>query len=112
MRYRAPECQQQALPSSMGKLAKNNTEYRKYLEKIVPLFLNFTVTVHREFHDAEARTSIIHASSRAITSVGAYSNEYALFLSFTEDGKKITKIDEFVDSAYSAQFFAKLKIPA
>jgi ketosteroid isomerase-like protein len=112
MGYRAPECVQQALPSSMGKPAKNNTEYRKYLEKIIPLFLNFTVTVHEEFHDAEARTSIIHASSRAITRIGSYSNEYALFLSFTGDGKKITKIDEFVDSAYSSQFFAKLKVPA
>ncbi|KAF2820783.1 hypothetical protein CC86DRAFT_386832 [Ophiobolus disseminans] len=111
MGYRSPECQQQALPSSMGKPAKNNAEYRRYLEKIIPLFLNFTVTVHEEFHDAEVRTSIIHASSRAITKIGTYSNKYALFLSFTEDGKKITKIDEFVDSAYSAQFFGKLKIP-
>jgi ketosteroid isomerase-like protein len=99
MGYRAPECQQQALPSSMDKPAKNNTEYRKYLEKIIPLFFNFTVTVHGAFHDAEARTSVIHASSRAITSIGPYTNEYALFPSFKEDGKKITRIDEFVDSA-------------
>lgn len=99
MGYRAPECRQQALPYSMGKPAKNNAGYQKYFETIIPLFLDFTATIHAEFHDAEARTSITHASSKAITRIATYSNEYALFLSSTEDGKKITKIDDFVDSA-------------
>jgi ketosteroid isomerase-like protein len=112
MKYRTPDCQQQVLPFSMGKPAKNNTEYRSYFESIMPLFSNFTVKVHNEFHNAEARTSYMHASSRAETPIGTYANEYALVLSFTEDGTKITKIEEFVDSAYSAQFFAKLAISA
>jgi ketosteroid isomerase-like protein len=112
MEYRTPDCQQQVLPFSMGKPAKNNTEYRSYFESIMPLFSNFTVKVHNEFHNAEARTSYMHASSRAETAIGTYANEYAVVLSFTKDGTKITKIEEFVDSAYSAQFFAKLAISA
>jgi ketosteroid isomerase-like protein len=112
MDYRTPECLQQVLPSSMGKPAKNNTEYRTYFESIMPLFSNFTVKVHKELHDIEARTSLIHASSRADTAVGRYANEYALILSFTKDRTKVTKIEEFVDSAYTTQFFAKLTIPA
>jgi ketosteroid isomerase-like protein len=112
MDYRTPDCHQQPLPHSMGKPPKNNAQYREYFEKIMPLFSNFTVTVHKEFHDPEARMSFMHASSRADTNIGPYTNEYALSLSFTEDGTKITNIEEFVDSAYSAKFFAELAIPA
>jgi hypothetical protein len=54
----------------------------------------------------------MHASSTANTKIGLYTNKYALSLSFTEDRTEITKINEFVDSAYSAKFFAKLAIPA
>jgi hypothetical protein len=54
----------------------------------------------------------MHASSAADTKIGLYTNEYALSLSFTEDGTEITKIDEFVDLVYSAKFFAKLAILA
>jgi hypothetical protein len=43
LEYRAPNCQQQTIPSSMGQAAKNNTQYRQYLETIMPLFTNFTV---------------------------------------------------------------------
>jgi hypothetical protein len=65
--------------------------------------------VLEEIHDADAHTSIIHASSTAETEIGPYANEYVLILTFTEDGKKVTKFDEFVDSAYSKEFFAALE---
>jgi ketosteroid isomerase-like protein len=68
------------------------------------------VTVHQMVHDAEAGVSVIHAASSAMTSVGPYENEYSLFFYYTEDGKKIKKIDEFVDSKYTAGFFPKLNI--
>jgi ketosteroid isomerase-like protein len=68
--------------------------------------------IHTEVHDAEARRCVIHASSTANTRIGTYGNEYALFLTFTEDGKKISKIEEFVDTAYSAKFFASLGVSA
>lgn len=61
-----------------------------------------------EIHDAAARKCIIHATSRAETKIGPYTNEYALILTFTEDGRKVTKFDEFVDSAYSEQFVSAL----
>jgi ketosteroid isomerase-like protein len=54
---------------------------------------------------------MLHATSTADTEIGNYTNEYALFLTFTRDGSKVVRIDEFVDSAYSAEFFAKLKAP-
>lgn len=63
----------------------------------------------KEIHDGEAHTCAIHANSTAETAVGPYSNEYSLFLTFTDDGTKIKRFDEFVDSAYTGAFFAKLQ---
>jgi ketosteroid isomerase-like protein len=51
---------------------------------------------------------MMHASSTADTKIGPYANEYALFLTFTEDGKKVTRFEEFVDSGYSVKVFAEL----
>lgn len=67
------------------------------------------VTVLKEIHDAEAQTCAIHASSTAETPIGPYGNEYSLFLTFTDDGTKIKRFEEFVDSAYSGAYFAKLE---
>ncbi|PZD29524.1 hypothetical protein A1F97_10322, partial [Pyrenophora tritici-repentis] len=65
-------------------------------------------TVIEELHDAKTHKCIIHARSKAQTAIGLYANEYALILSFTEDGKKVSHFDEFVDSAYSVKFQADL----
>ena len=51
---------------------------------------------------------MLHASSTADTEIGPYANEYAIFLSFTEDGNQVTHFEEFVDSDYTKRFFAAL----
>jgi ketosteroid isomerase-like protein len=66
--------------------------------------------VLKEIHDAEAHTCMIHARSTADTKKGKYANEYALFLEFTEDGEKVLRFEEFVDSAYTERFFAIQKV--
>ena len=65
--------------------------------------------VHKEIHDAEAHTCVIHASSMANTKIRPYANKYALSLTFTENRKKVSRFDEFVDSGYSNQFMAALR---
>ncbi|EMD86779.1 hypothetical protein COCC4DRAFT_42212 [Bipolaris maydis ATCC 48331] len=108
MAYRSPDCKHRVLPTSMHRAARSNAEYRAYLSEVMHLYSNFTVTIKEEIHDAGARKCIIHAFSRAETKIGPYANEYALILTFTEDGRKVTKFDEFVDSAYSEQFVSAL----
>ncbi|KAH7087114.1 hypothetical protein FB567DRAFT_602682 [Paraphoma chrysanthemicola] len=106
--FRAPDCQQQVLPASMGRPSMSNSEYRERLKILLPWFRKFTVTVHTTVHDAEQHTCMMHATSTAETDIGPYANEYALVLHFTEDGKKVVRFLEYVDSKYSSEFFAKL----
>jgi ketosteroid isomerase-like protein len=124
--FRAPNCEQQVLPASMGRPSMNNSEYRTRMKELLPLFRKFTVTltsfahdtyeqltssqvtVHTAVHDADEHKCIMHATSTAETDIGPYGNEYALVLFFTDDGKKVTKFLEYVDSAYAMQFFARL----
>jgi hypothetical protein len=43
MAFRAPSCQTQVLPKSLGRPLQNNDEYRKRLGAIMPWFSKFTV---------------------------------------------------------------------
>ena len=44
MAYRSPGCKHRVLPFSMDQAAKSNDEYRAYLNTIMPLYSNFTVS--------------------------------------------------------------------
>ena len=75
----------------------------------MPAFRNFHVTVKNTIVDEEARKVAMHASSAAMTDLGDYSNEYMLVLHMTEDGKKVVRFEEFVDSKYSMEFLPRLR---
>ncbi|KAI4629910.1 uncharacterized protein J4E87_003097 [Alternaria ethzedia] len=106
--YRTPDCKQNILPASLNRTAMTNDEYRVFFKRIQPLYKNFTARVLQETHDPEAHTCIIHARSTATTAIGPYGNEYALILTFTEDGTKVKYFDEFVDSAYTLDYGKRL----
>ena len=65
--------------------------------------------IHEIVHDAPKGKAVIYASSRADTPFGDFkwTNEYAVFLSFTEDGEQINRNDEMVDTAFYHEFFPK-----
>ena len=53
----------------------------------------------------------MYATSRADTPFGDFkwTNEYAVFVSFTEDGEQINKVEEMVDTAFYQEFFPKFQ---
>ena len=53
--------------------------------------------------------SVLHLRDTAQSPIGPYDNEYMFVLSFTQDGRKITKIEEFLDSANCNDFFGKIE---
>ena len=48
-------------------------------------------------------------TSSAETPIGPFGCDMAFFLTFTEDGKQVTKIEEMLDSAYSMDFYGRLQ---
>lgn len=107
--YRAPDCTHQVLPVSLGRESLNNEQYLAFFTTLMPAFRNFHVTVKNTIVDEEARKVAMHASSAAMTDLGDYSNEYMLVLHMTEDGKKVVRFEEFVDSKYSMEFLPRLR---
>ena len=65
--------------------------------------------IQRLINDTEQHMAVVHAKGFAESPIGPYRNEYAYFLTFNGDGTKVTRVDEFVDSAFSTGFMAKLQ---
>ena len=109
MACRAPNCIHQVLPASLGRPPLNNEQYLAYFTPIMPAFKNFHLTVKNTIVDEEARKVVLHASSTATTDLGDYSNEYMLVLQMAEDGTKVVRVDEFLDSKYSTEYLPRLR---
>lgn len=62
-------------------------------------------------HDAANGTAAVYATSSADTPVPdeKWTNEYAIFLWLTEDGMKVKRLEEMVDSAFYQHFFPKFQ---
>lgn len=86
----------------------NNAAYETWMKNIIPAFRNFRLEVLDMVEDTEQNKVAIWAKSSAETPVGPYANEYMLIFHMTEKGDKLVRMREFVDSAYSSDFFPKL----
>ena len=107
--FRAPNCVHYILPSSLNRPPFNNEQLAAYLDPIMAAFQHFHVIVHDSIVDEPARKVVLYASSTASTTLGPYNNEYMLVLHMTEDGRKVEKFYEFVDSAYTADYMSRLR---
>lgn len=56
-------------------------------------------------HDVAKGKACVYATSKADTPYDGFkwTNEYAAFLTLSEDGKKVAKIEEMVDTAFFAE---------
>ena len=109
MAYRAPNCIHQVLPASLQRPPLNNEEYKAYFIPIMPAFRDFRLKVHDTVVDEAARKVMMHASSTATTDLGPYKNEYVVILHMTDDGRKVERFEEYVDSAYSTDYMPRLR---
>ena len=62
--------------------------------------------VYEVVHDAERSKAVIYLTSTADTPWEDFkwNNEYSVFVTFTEDGKQINKMEEMVDTALFKEF--------
>lgn len=108
MAYRDESCIQQVLPASLQRQPMDNATYRAAFGAVMPLFRNFNVVVEDVFEDEAGNKVAMSVRSTADTPIGPYRNEYVMMFDFTPDGSKIVRVREFVDSAASGKFFARL----
>lgn len=62
-------------------------------------------------HDAAKGKAVIYATSYADTIFDDFkwTNEYAVFITFTENGEQINKMEEMVDTAFFQEFFPRFQ---
>lgn len=106
--YRSPDCQRHILPSTLGHPPTNNDQYKASLERLKPIFSDFSLVVKDVLEDKENRRIAMYLQARADTLAGEYVNEYQWTLDFNGTGTKITKVSEFVDTVMNRDFWPKL----
>lgn len=106
--HRSPGCMRHILPSSLNLTPTNNTDYEAHLDRLIPIFENFSLTIEDIIEDREAHRIVMYLKARADTLAGEYRNEYMWTLDFDETGDKIIRMHEFVDAVVNKEFWPKL----
>ncbi|KAK5996388.1 Monooxygenase AgnL5-like protein [Cladobotryum mycophilum] len=109
LRVRAPECVHAIWPTSLNRPSKTNDEYREFFGPLQKLMKNYEVKIHKIINDAENHMLALYATGRGESAAAPYQGEYVFFLTFTEDGEKITLIEQFVDSAFAQSYLVKVR---
>jgi len=76
-------------------------------QSIAPAYRNYQMTIVDIFEDEKANKAVVWIDAKAETDVGPYVNEKMVVFYF-DDAGKVSKTYEFIDSAASAAFYAKL----
>jgi hypothetical protein len=108
MSFRDLSCLRHIVPVSLGLKPQDNARFLGELQKLRPIFQNFSLTINDVVEDREARRICMWLSARADTAAGEYVNEYTWTMDFDESGRKLTQVREFVDTVVNKEFWPKL----
>ncbi|CAO2648459.1 Nn.00g077260.m01.CDS01 [Neocucurbitaria sp. VM-36] len=100
------DCTNTILPFSMKHPGWSKEDVEKvHLPRLFTTLSNWKLNVYEIIHDVAKAKACIYATSHADTPFGDFkwTNEYAAFLTLTEDGTKVKKIEEMVDTAFFAE---------
>ncbi|KAK3680675.1 hypothetical protein B0T22DRAFT_531249 [Podospora appendiculata] len=102
---------QRLLPLSLGMPVKMRAEAEVVNAKLIENLTNWKLNIREIVHDAPRSTAAVYATSLADTPLPGekWTNEYAIFVSFTEDGTKISRLEEMVDTAFYRDLFPKFQ---
>jgi hypothetical protein len=112
-----PGCKRQVMPASFirenpkrGDGSTDNATYRKEVQREVEILDDLKVDILYVCVDTRRLMSTAHAAFRChLESYGWVLMEQVWTFHFTEDGTKIVKLDEFVDSFESIEMGKKLR---
>ncbi|KAJ5761813.1 uncharacterized protein N7511_005195 [Penicillium nucicola] len=99
--------EQQLLPYSLQQPIRSRSHAEFFYPKLVSGLTNWKLDIKHIVHDAANSTAAVYATSSADTPIPEerWTNEYAIFLWLTNDGLKVQKLEEMVDSAFYIHFF-------
>ncbi|KAF2795018.1 hypothetical protein K505DRAFT_374228 [Melanomma pulvis-pyrius CBS 109.77] len=100
---------QVTMPFQMHVPERTRSEVEQTLPYVVRAVRNYHVRIHRVIHDRQSGEAAIYAVSKGDTPFGPWNMEYAVFLTFTELGDKIARIEEMLDSNHAQWFGPQLQ---
>ncbi|KAK4504444.1 hypothetical protein PRZ48_005360 [Zasmidium cellare] len=109
LRDRTPDCLNGALPKRLGRHGRSNDEIAGGIRKLSPLLDDVKMKIWNIISDPEQHQAVVHATAMGETPLGFYENEHVFFLSFNEDGSKVNRVEEYVDTSYSEAFVKKMQ---
>ncbi|KAK5075030.1 hypothetical protein LTS08_001887 [Lithohypha guttulata] len=101
------DCTQSALPFTMHQPQRNMQDIKAALPKLIRVVDNYELKIHNIVHDTTNGKAAIYAISKGDTPFGDWNMEYAVFVEFNEDGDKIVKLEEMLDSGFMREFAPK-----
>lgn len=106
----APDFTHQVLPASTGMPARDRAAFAEHASGITSIFSKFSMPPQQVFEDPERNAVIVYAKmiGELQFGLGAWENECIMIMEMNEDGSKIVKMQEFVDSAKMALLKDKL----
>ncbi|PNS14390.1 Mitochondria fission 1 protein [Sphaceloma murrayae] len=92
---------QQILPASLGMPARSKDEFSKHAAGITSVFSDFRMEPQQIYEDEVQNAVIIYAKmiGTLTKGLGAWENECVMIMKFSTDGRRVTSLQEFVDSA-------------
>ncbi|EED18938.1 conserved hypothetical protein [Talaromyces stipitatus ATCC 10500] len=107
----ADDFEQRLLPLSLQQPVRTRAHAQFIYPKLVENLKNWKLNIKNIVHDAANGTAAVYATSSADTPVPEekWTNEYAIFVWLTEDGMKVKRLEEMVDSAFYQHFFPKFQ---
>ncbi|KAJ5816547.1 hypothetical protein N7447_008780 [Penicillium robsamsonii] len=101
------EFEQQLLPHSLQQPTRSRSHAEFFYPKLVNGLTNWKLDIKHIVHDAANGTAAVYATSSADTPIPEekWTNEYAIFVWLSEDGLKVQRLEEMVDSSFYNHFF-------
>lgn len=91
----------QVLPESLGMPIRNAKQFAKHAAEIFSIFREFRMNPKAIFEDQGQNAVVVHARMEGSmkSSDEEWLNECVMIIAFSEDGTRVVKVTEFVDSA-------------
>lgn len=99
----------QVLPESLRMPARNSEQFAEHAAQIFSIFSKFRMIPKAIFEDQGRNVFVVHARMEGTLkgSNEEWLNECVMIICLSEDGTKVTKIEEFVDSAKAMEMRKK-----